>query len=291
MPVLQMMRAYFGIEPDDSDRRARERIAGRLLLLDPGFADDLGLVFDFLAVPDPDRPAPVLNPEARQRRLLHLVRGLVQARDRDEVSVSLLEDLHWIDSASEEFLRALVEAAPGHQDAGGHQLPSRVPRRVDAPHLLPPASARAARPRGAGRAARRPARARSLARRARRADPRADRRQPVLRRGGGSRARRVRGAQRRAGRLPAGPPDRRDLRAADGPDDPRRPHRPARRRGQGSPSGGGDDRQGVRRACCCISPPSSPRPSSTARSASWSKRSSSTRRRSIPSPSTRFGTR
>jgi PAS domain-containing protein len=35
LPVLQMMRGYFGIEDHDSDRVAREKIAGRLLLLDP----------------------------------------------------------------------------------------------------------------------------------------------------------------------------------------------------------------------------------------------------------------
>ena len=113
MPVLQMLRAYFGIEPDTGEREARERIAGRLLLLDPGFADDLGLVFDFLAVPDPERPGPVLNPEARQRRLLGLIQRLVQLRGRENTVVNLVEDLHWIDPASEEFLAALIEAAPG----------------------------------------------------------------------------------------------------------------------------------------------------------------------------------
>ena len=113
MPVLQMLRAYFGIEPDTGEREARERIAGRLLLLDPGFADDLGLIFDFLAVPDPERPGPVLNPEARQRRLLGLIQRLVQLRGRENTVVNLVEDLHWIDPASEEFLAALIEAVPG----------------------------------------------------------------------------------------------------------------------------------------------------------------------------------
>src|SRR5205085_10388931 len=110
---LQMFRAYFGIEPETGEREARERIAGRLLLLDPGFAEDLGLIFDFLAVPDPERPAPVLNPEARQRRLLGLIQRLVQMRGREETVVQLIEDLHWIDSASEEFLAALIESVPG----------------------------------------------------------------------------------------------------------------------------------------------------------------------------------
>ena len=56
MPVLQMLRAYFGIGDRDPERIAREKIAGRALLLDPELADDLPLLFDFLGVPDPDRP-------------------------------------------------------------------------------------------------------------------------------------------------------------------------------------------------------------------------------------------
>ena len=43
LPVLQMLRGYFGIEDRDSERAAREKIAGRMLLLDPDFADDLPL--------------------------------------------------------------------------------------------------------------------------------------------------------------------------------------------------------------------------------------------------------
>jgi adenylate cyclase len=113
LPVLQMMRAYFGIGPADSEREAQEKIAGRLLLIDPEFGDDLGLVFDFLAVSDPERPAPPMNPEARQRRLLDFVRRIVQATSRQQPAVNLIEDLHWIDPASEAFLQALVEAVPG----------------------------------------------------------------------------------------------------------------------------------------------------------------------------------
>jgi class 3 adenylate cyclase/tetratricopeptide (TPR) repeat protein len=113
LPVLQMLRGYFGINPTDSEREAREKIAGRLLLLDPEFGDDLGLIFDFLGVPDPERPAPQMNPEARQRRLLDFIRRLYHARSRQGTVVNVIEDLHWIDPASEEFLRATVDTVPG----------------------------------------------------------------------------------------------------------------------------------------------------------------------------------
>jgi hypothetical protein len=68
--VLEIFRAYFGIEERDEIRAAREKIAGRLLLIDENFRDVLPLFFDFLGVPDPERPAPRMDAEARQRRLV-----------------------------------------------------------------------------------------------------------------------------------------------------------------------------------------------------------------------------
>jgi len=110
--ALEMLRAYFGIADDDAPQEARERIAGRLLLLDSDFAQELPLVFDFLGVGDADRPVERMDPAARQRRLLSMVRRLVHAHSERELAVNVFEDLHWIDGGSAAFLEALVEAAP-----------------------------------------------------------------------------------------------------------------------------------------------------------------------------------
>ncbi len=113
LPVLQMMRSCFGVCEQDTDQQSREKIAGRLLLLDDAFAESLPLIFDFLAVPDPQRPAPRMDPDARQRALLAMVKRLVHASSQREPGVNLLEDVHWIDPGSELFLTQLVEAIPG----------------------------------------------------------------------------------------------------------------------------------------------------------------------------------
>ena len=116
MPILQMMRGYFGIEDRDSDRVAREKVAGRLLLLDESFADDLPLVFEFLGVPDPDRPPPPqVSAEARQRALRAVIRRLYETPNRKETVVNVLEDLHWMDEGSDEFLAEMVGAVEGTQ--------------------------------------------------------------------------------------------------------------------------------------------------------------------------------
>jgi len=113
MPVLQMLRAYFGIADSDPERLVREKIAGRALLLDPGFADDLPVLFDFLGVPDAGRPAPQLSADARGRALRGIVCRLVRAPNRREPIVCLIEDLHWIDESSASMLDELFAAVEG----------------------------------------------------------------------------------------------------------------------------------------------------------------------------------
>ncbi len=118
LPVLQMMRSYFAIAESDSDQQAREKIAGRLLLLDETFAESLPLVFDFLAVPDPHRPAPRMDPDARQRALLEMVKRLVHTSSQSNPGINLLEDAHWFDPGTELFVTQFVEAIQGSRTLG-----------------------------------------------------------------------------------------------------------------------------------------------------------------------------
>ena len=113
MPVLQMLRSYFGIADGDPERIVREKIAGRTLLLDPDFAEDLPLLFDFLGVPDPHRPLPQLSAEARHRALCGAVCRLVRAPNRRNSIVALVEDLHWMDEGSATLLGELISSVEG----------------------------------------------------------------------------------------------------------------------------------------------------------------------------------
>ncbi len=116
LPLLQLLRGIIGIEEHDDPSAAREKIAGRLVLLDPQFQERLPLVFGFLGVREPERA--VLrddpeNPGAQQRQSFTFVRRLVQALSEREPIVLFFDDLHWIDSASDAFLAQIVEAVSG----------------------------------------------------------------------------------------------------------------------------------------------------------------------------------
>jgi len=113
LPILQVFRAYYDITEQDDDRTAREKIAGRLLLIDEGFREVLPLLFEFFGVADPAQPAPRMDPEARQRQLFGVLRRLVREGGQAESPVTLIEDLHWMDGGSLAFLEQWVEAIGG----------------------------------------------------------------------------------------------------------------------------------------------------------------------------------
>ena len=168
LPVLALYRDYFGIGERDAPEVARERIESTMLALDPAFADDLPLLFEFLGVPDPERPLAPLDPEARQRRLLDVLTRAVKARSRHEAAVLVVEDLHWIDDASAAFLERARRGGRRHPDAPGRHLPAGVRGRLDERRPARPAQPRSTGRRRDRRSAHRAARTRPLPGRARR---------------------------------------------------------------------------------------------------------------------------
>jgi class 3 adenylate cyclase/tetratricopeptide (TPR) repeat protein len=112
-PVLELLRVFFfGIDASDPHALARAKIRSVLGRLHGGGSEaDYSLICDFLGVPAPGEAA--MNPAAARRsRLLALLGELMRAPGR-MCCVLLIEDLHWLDEASEEFVRALAAAAVG----------------------------------------------------------------------------------------------------------------------------------------------------------------------------------
>jgi class 3 adenylate cyclase/tetratricopeptide (TPR) repeat protein len=110
-PVLELMRIFFfGIASEDTADEARAKISARLDALESTQAGDLALISEFLGVAsDASTGVPPLHAKSRRARLLAIVRALVK-QSGHSASLILIEDMHWLDDASEEFVAALVEA-------------------------------------------------------------------------------------------------------------------------------------------------------------------------------------
>jgi class 3 adenylate cyclase/tetratricopeptide (TPR) repeat protein len=112
-PILEFYREVFGSAPDDTDAQTRQKIAGTIAQAAPEELDSLPLLFDFMRVPDPARPAPDLEPEEWMRALIALLRRITAARSKREAAVLVFEDLHWIDPDTETIIEGIVDAAAG----------------------------------------------------------------------------------------------------------------------------------------------------------------------------------
>src|SRR6266446_356204 len=110
-PVLELLRDYFGLRMQDPAEVSRRRVLDRLAAL-PISEQLSSILLEFLGLADPQRAAIKLDPKIRKTLLLDFVRTLPRS-PRDPTSVVIVEDLHWIDAASEEFVEALADAVVG----------------------------------------------------------------------------------------------------------------------------------------------------------------------------------
>ena len=111
-PVLDFFRLLFGISPNDDALFSRQRIAQRVQEVAPTFEADLSVLNDFLGISDAEGVVSQLSPKSRQVRLLEIVRHMVKHFGTAN-SVIIVEDLQWLDEASEDFVTTLVEAVAG----------------------------------------------------------------------------------------------------------------------------------------------------------------------------------
>ncbi len=111
-PVLELLRDYFGLRVKEVVEVSRGRVLERLAALSLSEQTTFVLL-EFLGLADPLRAAIKLDPKARKTLLLDFVRTLPRSGPADATAVVIIEDLHWIDAASEEFVEALADAVVG----------------------------------------------------------------------------------------------------------------------------------------------------------------------------------
>ena len=111
-PMLEVLRAFFRISPGLDPAAARQKIAERLQALDPSLADGLPLLADLLNISDPELTDRPLDPRTRHTRLREILGRMVKAAGR-RTSVIIIEDLHWLDETSQDFMQTMAEAVSG----------------------------------------------------------------------------------------------------------------------------------------------------------------------------------
>jgi adenylate cyclase len=109
-PLIEFFRTFFRLTSGDRAEIARRKITSRIETIIPGMLDEVPLLCEFLGVAGSSPPLAV-DPPAKRARLLNLVRALVRDGVRTPTIV-IIEDVHWLDDASNEVIAALIDVAP-----------------------------------------------------------------------------------------------------------------------------------------------------------------------------------
>jgi adenylate cyclase len=110
-PVLELLRDYFGLRFKQAADVSRRIVLDQLAAL-PVSEELAPILLAFLGLADPQQPSIEVDPKTSKTQLLDFVRTLPHS-PRVPTSVVIIEDLHWIDVASEEFVEALADAVVG----------------------------------------------------------------------------------------------------------------------------------------------------------------------------------
>src|SRR3984885_9169791 len=111
LPFIEVVRGSFRIAAGEAETVLTRKLDDGLKLLGLSSAQNLGLLLNLLGLKAPEGVLQGLDATLIGLRTRDLLQQLLQARCRLSPTVMLLEDLHWIDSASEELLGKMVESS------------------------------------------------------------------------------------------------------------------------------------------------------------------------------------
>ncbi|GEP55908.1 adenylate cyclase [Reyranella soli] len=118
LPVINLLKDYFGLRDRDDAREVRDKVTGKLLALDRALEPTLPALLALLDVPLDDPSAgsrqsvvwQALAAAERRRRTLDGVMRLLLREAREQPLLVIIEDLHWVDGETQALLDALVDS-------------------------------------------------------------------------------------------------------------------------------------------------------------------------------------
>jgi predicted ATPase len=104
LPFLDMLRAYFDIKEGDQESVLRSKMADKIGQLDENLKQALPPLEDIQSLKVEDEAYVKLAAPAKRTKVFEAIRDVLIRESQRRPLVIAVEDLHWIDKTSEEFL-------------------------------------------------------------------------------------------------------------------------------------------------------------------------------------------
>ncbi len=109
LPVIELLKSYFQLQPQDDERTRREKVGGKVLMLDRSLEETLPYLFSLLGIDEHQSNLQQMDAQIRRRRTFDAIKKLFLRESLNQPLLLIFEDLHWIDSETQGFLDTLSE--------------------------------------------------------------------------------------------------------------------------------------------------------------------------------------
>ena len=110
LPLIELLRNYFQIRPQDDARALHEKVAGRVVALERALEDGLPYLLSLLGHSEFTAALQQMDPHIRQQRSFDTIKRLLLRESLTQPVVLIFEDLQWLDDGTQAFLDALSES-------------------------------------------------------------------------------------------------------------------------------------------------------------------------------------
>jgi tetratricopeptide (TPR) repeat protein len=108
LPILGILRHYFQLEEGESDISIGRKLSDGVLKLDEKLNAIIPPFQELFSLKTVDEAFARLEPKQKKEKIFEAIRDLLIRESKDKPLVVAVEDLHWIDKTSEEFLDYLI---------------------------------------------------------------------------------------------------------------------------------------------------------------------------------------
>ena len=115
LPVLDIVRSYFNIKNNDKDSAIKAKLSAKIDAFQSDLRSCQAPLEELLALTSDDKTFIGLDPQQKRERTFEAIRDILLRISQDNPLVIAVEDLHWIDKTSENFLEFLIDSIADSQ--------------------------------------------------------------------------------------------------------------------------------------------------------------------------------
>ena len=104
LPVLDILKSYFDIKEGDAETLIKKKMKDKILQLDEKLQNCLSPLQELLSLKVDDESFHQLEPQQKKEKIFEAFRDLLIRESQKHPLILIVEDLHWIDRTSEQFL-------------------------------------------------------------------------------------------------------------------------------------------------------------------------------------------